>query len=56
MIVGGFLGGFLFLVAVVTLRQQRSGRALTEAEAAHASLRDQRKIGDDYQEVTDPGR
>ncbi len=55
-IVGGLLGGFLFLIALVTLRQRRTGLGLTEAEAAHAWHRQQRKVGDDYQEITDHGR
>jgi hypothetical protein len=55
-IVGGLLGGFLSLSAVLTLRQRRSGRGLTEAEAAHAGHREQRRVGDDYQAINDPGR
>ncbi len=56
MIVGGLLGSFLSLIAVLTLRQRRSGRGLTEAEPPHAGHREQRRVGDDYQEITDPGR
>lgn len=46
---------FLFLVAVVLLRQRRRARGLTSAEAAHAWHREQRKIGDDGQGIIDHG-